>query len=186
VIRYRPHPDNTDVLVLDVDNDHWRDLGRFTPARREDTLGRNAYLLDANKLDSLQIWCASNDIPLLNATTTDPGEKRLPLECAACGQPVRNRRGDTPPKYCPACGDAFVGAHPPAHTTASITRYPCLSCGHTQTSRLPICTQCGGIMNIPNRNPHPNPATRPHLDNPMSLADTITELVNPDDDGDQP
>jgi hypothetical protein len=148
LITIEPHPDDETLVCLNVPQELNEAFGKFGPARLDPHLRR--YVLGNDMIGALHKFLGGNK--RLDAKAVDQrsvgssakGPRLLPVECAHCHQPARTT---WQPKVCPACGLAWKPQPYVKGDDTGATRYDCPR-GHSQTSRLPYCAECGAPMDL--------------------------------------
>ena len=177
VIVIRPHPDRTDLVLLDTPPELATTMGRFQPARYAG-LDHGAYVLPADQLDAFATFTRANRLATIDdrnrpsVASKGVGAPNPLPECSTCGQPAKRSARLA---YCPSCGDDWT---PSTHreTLRDLASVTCPSCATTQRIGFPLCHACG--TPLPN-DPFPveTVATRQRLDDPIPLAQAIDETL---------
>lgn len=177
--RLRWHPDDREVVTVEIPQDLNQAMGTFEPARLVPEL--RAYAMHHNAIPAFFRWARHQGVHVVDERTKGGGAVRrvLPVECSTCGQPGRLEH---PPTRCPSCGEPWRPVTPPGHVTANQrTTTPCPACHHAESGRFPFCSNCGARMvhkpgRAPRASTHPvfkDPETTPRLDDPLPLADAM-------------
>lgn len=170
--RLTAHPTDTRTVLLHTPPGLATDMGRFEPARYDQA--HRAYLVHVDHLAALHRFAATIALHIVDERTRPPGQRPLMPECIHCGQPAKLTRQ---PHRCPGCGQPWKPTFvDPGTGHGEAVRQTCDHCGHTQRGRFGYCGACGEPMpaDDPDR-PHRPP--RRHLNDPLPLADTITETA---------
>lgn len=183
MIRITAHPTDPLILFLRVDYEHNDAIGTFAPAHRQSDLGRDVFLMEADKMDALKSWANYNKVHLLDETRRT-GESTKPLECGnviatweaedgriiedLCHAPYQAARI---PKICGACGQA---ANPIIFEESEpIIGIRCEVCSRVNQGGPAYCLECGSPL--PERRLRA-PAVKVSGE-PAPLSEAITELA---------
>lgn len=195
----RRDPANAQAVLIDVPRYLLRAMGNYQPATMDPhahrPYGYSVFRLDLDSWESFTRFAHYQGWTLTDGRAVPEVHRTQPIECGNivhsivdpvtgeilggehCGQPVSS---GNPPTYCPACGLRFkprtqedaVGGHAEA-----VGGRACVTCGTVNRGRFAYCSHCGTPL------PDPPPATVPmvirrrHLDEPISLADQMQEMV---------
>jgi hypothetical protein len=156
MIRITAHPTDKAILFLRVDYEHNDAIGSFAPAHRQSDLGRDVFLMEADKMDALRSWAKYNAVHLLDETRRT-GESTKPLECgnviatweAEDGRLIEEQcraayTAGRLPKVCGSCGQA---ANPVIFEESEpIIGVRCEVCSRVNHGGPAYCLECGSPM----------------------------------------
>lgn len=180
MIRITAHPKDPAFLLLKVPQELNSTIGNFGPAQLAVDL--RGYVMERDKLGSLENWARFHSIPLLNEAKA-PGEPTQPLQCAnvlttwtepdgtevheVCSAPYQ---AANIPKFCGACGQP---ANPVVFSEdAPLVGAKC-TCGRTNHGGAAYCVRCSAPL--PERRLSAPAIPRVKAE-PVALADALAEL----------